>query len=48
MFHVGLITISKENLGNMNPDWLYSAYHFSHPPLIERLKALHGHTKKAT
>lgn len=36
----GLVKISVENLGNMVPDELYSAYHFSHPPLVERLRAL--------
>jgi STE24 endopeptidase len=36
----GLIKISIENLGNMVPDPLYSAYHFSHPPVVERLAAL--------
>lgn len=36
----GLIKISVENLGNMVPDPAYSAYHFSHPPLVERLRAL--------
>lgn len=36
----GLIKISIENLGNMVPDSLYSLYHFSHPPLVERLRAL--------
>ena len=36
----GLIKISIENLGNMVPDHLYSAYHFSHPPLVERLQAI--------
>jgi len=39
----GLITISKENLGNFNPDPWYSSYHFSHPPLVERLRALREH-----
>jgi hypothetical protein len=29
-----------ENLGNMVPDEYYSLYHFSHPPLVERLAAL--------
>jgi len=37
---VGLIKISAENLGNLNPDSWYSIYHYSHPPLVERLKAL--------
>jgi STE24 endopeptidase len=36
----GLIKLQLENLGNMNPDPIYSAYHFSHPPLVERLGAL--------
>jgi len=36
----GLITIHKENKSNLLPDKLYSAYHYSHPPLIERLEAM--------
>ncbi|KAJ1938496.1 zinc metalloprotease, partial [Linderina macrospora] len=36
----GLIKLQIENKGNMNPDHLYSAYHYSHPPLVERLSAL--------
>ncbi|OLY81034.1 CAAX prenyl protease 1-like protein [Smittium mucronatum] len=36
----GLIKIHLENKGNLNPDSLYSAYHYSHPPLVERLNAL--------
>ena len=36
----GLTKISIENLSNMNPDKLYSAYHYSHPPLVERLTAV--------
>jgi STE24 endopeptidase len=34
----GLIKISKENLDNLVPDNWYSMYHYSHPPLVERLK----------
>ena len=30
----------EENLSAMNTDPLYSAYHYSHPPLVERLAAL--------
>ena len=30
----------EENLAAMNTDPLYSAYHYSHPPLVERLAAL--------
>jgi len=36
----GLVRISLKNKGNMNPDPLYAAYHFTHPELIERLRAL--------
>ncbi|KAJ1952363.1 zinc metalloprotease, partial [Dipsacomyces acuminosporus] len=36
----GLIKLQIENKGNMNPDPLYSAYHYSHPPLVERLNAI--------
>ncbi|OMJ20220.1 CAAX prenyl protease 1-like protein [Smittium culicis] len=36
----GLIKIHVENKGNLNPDKLYSAYHYSHPPLVERLDAI--------
>ncbi|CAG8784167.1 2039_t:CDS:2, partial [Acaulospora morrowiae] len=36
----GLIKIQIKNLGNLNNDPWYSAYHFSHPPLPERLNAL--------
>jgi len=36
----GLIKLQLENLGNMNPDSWYSTYHYSHPPLLERLKAM--------
>uniref|UniRef100_A0A7S2KZA2 CAAX prenyl protease n=1 Tax=Leptocylindrus danicus TaxID=163516 RepID=A0A7S2KZA2_9STRA len=36
----GLIKITLENLGSMCPARLYSIYHYSHPPLVERLSAL--------
>ncbi|KAJ2656357.1 zinc metalloprotease [Coemansia sp. RSA 1200] len=36
----GLIKVHVENKSNLNPDPLYSAYHYSHPPLVERLNAL--------
>ncbi|KAL4232542.1 CAAX prenyl protease 1 [Mactra antiquata] len=35
-----LIKLNKDNLGFPVNDWLYSTWHFSHPPLLERLKAL--------
>lgn len=32
----GLVKLQKDNLSNMNPDYLYSMYHHSHPPLLQR------------
>lgn len=42
----GLTKISIENLSNMNPDAWYSSYHYSHPPLVERLAAIDALEKK--
>lgn len=36
----GLCKIHLENLGAMSPDSWYSTYHYSHPPLVERLSAM--------
>merc|ERR1711934_495004 len=38
----GLFQIHEENKGDLNPDTWYSWYHFSHPPLVERLRALNA------
>lgn len=35
-----LIKLNKDNLGFPVYDWVYSMWHHSHPPLLERLKAL--------
>ncbi len=35
-----LIKLSQKNLSNLNPHPWYSAFHYSHPTLMERLKAL--------
>lgn len=35
-----LVTLHVENLSTVWVDWLYSAYHHSHPTLTERLRAL--------
>ena len=35
-----LIKIHAQNLSTMDADWVYASYHFSHPHLSERLKAL--------
>lgn len=36
----GLVKLYKDNLSFPLCDWLYSTWHFSHPPLLERLRAL--------
>jgi STE24 endopeptidase len=35
-----LIKLNKDNLGFPVYDWVYSMWHHSHPPLLERLEAL--------
>uniref|UniRef100_A0A2P2M8S7 CAAX prenyl protease n=1 Tax=Rhizophora mucronata TaxID=61149 RepID=A0A2P2M8S7_RHIMU len=41
-----LVKLQEENLSAMNTDPWYSAYHYSHPPLVERLAALDELEKK--
>ena len=41
-----LCKIHLENLGAMCPDPWYSMYHYSHPPLVERLSAMMSLDKK--
>ncbi|EGN97642.1 hypothetical protein SERLA73DRAFT_169922 [Serpula lacrymans var. lacrymans S7.3] len=41
-----LITLHVKNLSTVWVDWLYSAYHHSHPTLTERLKALDAFSAK--
>ncbi|KAL3502863.1 hypothetical protein ACH5RR_019382 [Cinchona calisaya] len=36
----GLVKLQEENLSAMNTDPWYTAYHYSHPSLVERLAAL--------
>jgi len=43
----GLCKIHLENLGAMCPDTLYSMYHYSHPPLVERLSAMMALDKRS-
>ncbi|KAK4738820.1 hypothetical protein R3W88_002517 [Solanum pinnatisectum] len=42
----GLVKLQEENLSAMNTDPWYSAYHYSHPPLVERLAAIDESDKK--
>lgn len=37
---MALRKLSKDNLSNLNPHRLYSLFHYSHPPLSERLENL--------
>lgn len=41
-----LCALDKENKGSVNVDWLFSSYHHSHPPLLERLGAIQAGGKK--
>ena len=41
-----LMGLHKENKSSYNIDPLYSTYHFSHPPLIERIRAIDRASKK--
>lgn len=38
--------LHKENLGNLTPHPLYSAFHYSHPTLVERVAAISGALKR--
>jgi len=41
-----LIELHVKNLSTVWVDWMYSAYHHSHPTLTERLKALEAFTEE--
>ncbi|KAL9257991.1 CAAX prenyl protease 1-like protein [Drosera capensis] len=43
----GLVKLQEENLATMNTDPWYSTYHYSHPPLVERLTAIDKPDKKS-
>ncbi len=40
-----LIKLNKDNLSFPIADWLYSAFHHSHPTLLERLRVLQKRDK---
>lgn len=40
-----LIKLNKDNLGFPVSDWLFSTWHYSHPPLLERLQAIDSKDK---
>ena len=35
-----LVKLSKENLSNLHPHPLYAKFYYSHPPVVERIRAL--------
>jgi STE24 endopeptidase len=37
-----LIKLSKDNLSNLHPHPLYAAFHYSHPPVIQRIREIHN------
>ncbi|KAG5499156.1 hypothetical protein JIQ42_03968 [Leishmania sp. Namibia] len=41
-----LLVITKENRVSLTPDPLYSALHFTHPPVLERLQAIDAQLQK--
>jgi STE24 endopeptidase len=43
-----LLKLQIQNLSTMDADWMYASYHYSHPILPERLKALGWKGRKVT
>jgi len=37
-----LIKLSKDNLSNLHPHPLYAAFHYSHPPVVSRVREIRG------
>lgn len=37
-----LIKLSKDNLSNLHPHPLYAVFYYSHPPVVERIKAINA------
>ena len=35
-----LIKLSKDNLSNLHPHPLYAAFHYSHPPVVQRIRGI--------
>lgn len=36
----GLIKLTKDNLGNLNPDPYYSLFNYTHPTIVDRIKCI--------
>lgn len=37
-----LVKLSRENLANLHPHPFYAKFHYSHPPVVERIRSLRG------
>ena len=37
-----LVKLSKDNLSNLHPQPLYAKFHYSHPPVLERIRWIRG------
>jgi len=35
-----LVKLSRDNLANLHPHPLYAKFHYSHPPVVERIRML--------
>ena len=44
-FKKALLTLHKDNLSNLTPHPLYSFFHYSHPTLAERMKAIDNYSQ---
>lgn len=40
-----LVKLSKDNLSNLHPHPLYALFHYSHPPVLERIRTIRGLTE---
>lgn len=40
-----LVKLSKDNLSNLHPHPLYALFHYSHPPVLERIRRIKGFVK---
>jgi len=37
-----LVKLSKDNLSNLHPHPIYVSFHYSHPPILQRIRNLEG------
>ena len=40
-----LVKLSRDNLSNLHPHPLYALFHYSHPPVLERIRRIKGFAK---